>query len=82
MIYHVEQKVFENSVWGIFYSYPVDFEEGWGREFPVIVNTFALSDGAEDPKKAYDTAGTGEYPEAEDGRKYRFKACNKRQVPL
>lgn len=51
MIYHVEQKVFENGVWGIFYSYPVDFEEGWGREFPVIVNTFALSDGAEDPKK-------------------------------
>lgn len=44
LIYHVEQKVFENDVWGVFYSYPVDFEEGWGREFPVIVNTFALSD--------------------------------------
>ena len=43
LLYHVEQKVFENNIWGIFYSYPVDFEEGWGREFPVIVDTFALS---------------------------------------
>lgn len=50
LIYHVEQKVFENNVWGIFYSYPVDFEDGWGREFPVIVNTFALSNGADNEK--------------------------------
>ena len=47
LVYHVEQKMFENDIWGIFYSYPIDFEEGWGREFPVIVNTFALSNRAE-----------------------------------
>lgn len=65
LIYHVEQKVFENNVWGIFYSYPVDFEDGWGKEFPVIVNTFALLDGAND------TAGTGEYLGDEDCWKIR-----------
>ena len=70
LLYHVEQKVFENSVWGIFCSYPVDFEEGWGREFPVIVNTFALSEG-EDNGKMENTAGTGEDPAAEDDRKIR-----------
>ena len=70
LLYHVEQKVFENSVWGIFCSYPVDFEEGWGREFPVIVNTFALSNG-EDNGKMENTAGTGEGPAAEDDQKIR-----------
>lgn len=55
LVYHVEQKVFENDVWGIFYSYPAEFEEGWGREFPVIVNTFALSDGADYNEKTNDT---------------------------
>ncbi len=70
-IYHVEQKVFENSVWGIFYSYPLDFEEGWGREFPVIVNTFALSDGADQNGKANAAAGTSEYLAAEDFQKIR-----------
>ena len=64
LIYHVEQKVFENDVWGIFYSYPIDFEDGWGREFPVIANTFALSAGA-------DPAGTGEYLGDEDSQKIR-----------
>lgn len=64
LIYHVEQKVFENDVWGIFYSYPVDFEDGWGREFPVIANTFALSAGA-------DPAGTGEFLGDEDSQKIR-----------
>lgn len=47
LLYHAEQKVFENNIWVIFYSYPADFEDGWGREFPVIVNTFALSNRAE-----------------------------------
>lgn len=70
-IYHVEQKVFENNVWGIFYSYPLDFEEGWGREFPVIVNTFALSDGADQNGKANAAAGTSEYLAAEDFQKIR-----------
>ncbi len=36
-------KSFENDVWGIQYSYPVDFEEGLGRELPVIAATFARS---------------------------------------
>ena len=70
-IYHVEQKVFENNVWGIFYSYPLDFEEGWGREFPVIVNTFALSDGADQNRKANAAAGTSEYLADEDFQKIR-----------
>ena len=30
LLYHAEQKVFENDVWAIFYLYPVDFEEGMG----------------------------------------------------
>lgn len=71
LIYHVEQRVFENNVWGIFYSYPVDFEDGWGREFPVIVNTFALSDGADNNEKTNDTVGTGGYLGTEDCQKIR-----------
>ena len=68
LLYHVEQKVFENDVWAIFYFYPVDFEEGWGREFPVILNTFALSNGAD---MVNHTTETGEYLEAEDCQKIR-----------
>lgn len=70
LIYHVEQKVFENDVWGIFYSYPIDFEEGWGREFPVILNTFAISNGA-NSEGAHDTVETGEYLGDEDSQKIR-----------
>lgn len=50
-------------------SYPIDSEDGWGREFPVILDTFALSNGAyngADNGKMYTTAGTGEYLNAED----------------
>lgn len=65
LLYHAELKVFENNIWAIFYSYPVEFEEGWGREFPVIVNTFALSNGA-DNEKMNNAAGTDEYLQAED----------------
>lgn len=70
LLYHAEQKVFEDNIWVIFYSYPVDFEDGWGREFPVIVNTFALSNG-EDNGKMNNTVGIGEYLEAEDCQKIR-----------
>ena len=42
-IVHVELKQDGNNVWGIFYSYPAEAEEGWGRELPVIVDTFAVS---------------------------------------
>lgn len=70
LLYHAEQKVFENNIWVIFYSYPVDFEDGWGREFPVIVNTFALSDGAENGEMN-NAVGTGEYLGTEDCQKIR-----------
>ena len=70
LLYHVEQKVFENNIWAIFYSYPVDFEDGWGREFPVIINTFALSNGAENGK-LNNTVGTDEYLGSEDCQKIR-----------
>ena len=62
--------MFENNIWVIFYSYPVDFQEGWGREFPVIVNTFALSDGAENGEMN-NAVGTGEYLGVEDCQKIR-----------
>jgi len=70
LLYHAEQKVFEDNIWVIFYSYPVDFQEGWGREFPVIVNTFALSDGAENGEMN-NAVGTGEYLGVEDCQKIR-----------
>lgn len=71
LLYRVEQKVIENNVWGIFCSYPVDYEEGWGREFPVIANTFALSNGT-DQGTMDNTTGTGEYLGAEDCQKIRI----------
>ncbi len=70
LLYYAEQKVFENDVWTILYSYPADFEEGWGREFPVIVNTFALSNGT-DNENLDNTTGTSRYLEAGDCQKIR-----------
>ncbi len=70
LLYHAEQKVFENNIWVIFYSYPVDFEDGWGRELPVIVNTFALSDGVENGEMN-NAVGTGEYLGIEDCQKIK-----------
>lgn len=32
----------DNGTWGIFYCYPVEAEEGWGSELPVIVDTFTI----------------------------------------
>lgn len=32
-----------NDVWCIFYCYPSEAEEGWGRELPVIADTFAIT---------------------------------------
>lgn len=48
LIFHVRLKASENDVWGIFYTYPAEAEEGWGRELPVIADTFALSVGADE----------------------------------
>lgn len=70
LLYHAELKVFENNIWAIFYSYPVDFEDGWGREFPVILNTFALSNGAENGE-LNNAVGTDGYLGAEDCQKIR-----------
>lgn len=36
-----------DSVWCIFYCYPVEAEEGWGSELPVIADTFAVIAPAE-----------------------------------
>lgn len=32
-----------NDVWCVFYCYPSEAEEGWGRELPVIADTFAIT---------------------------------------
>lgn len=40
--YHVRLFEAENGVWSVEYSYPSEAEEGFGRELPVIVDTFAV----------------------------------------
>lgn len=65
LMYHVQLKEFEGDVWGIFYSYPTEFEEGWGRELPVIVDTFTLLDEAS-KEEENQSDGTGEYLGSED----------------
>ncbi len=70
LMYHVELKAFENDIWGIFYAYPIDAEEGWGREIPVIADTFALSVG-EDGVKGSSSDGGGGYLGTEDCQEIR-----------
>jgi len=65
MIYHVKLKELENDVWGIFYCYPSDSEEGWGRELPVIADTFTLSVGTDDEENN-SSFNANEYLGAED----------------
>lgn len=43
LIYGVELKEYETELWGIYYSYPVDAEEGWGRRILAIADTFAAT---------------------------------------
>ena len=43
LIYGVELKEYETELWGIYYSYPVDAEEGWGSRILVIADTFAVT---------------------------------------
>lgn len=43
MVYQVRLYETENDVWGVYSCYPLEAEEGWGRELPVIVDTFAVS---------------------------------------
>lgn len=40
--YHVRLYEAQTGVWCVSYSYPVEAEEGWGRELPVIAETFAV----------------------------------------
>lgn len=69
-IYYVRLKEFEKDVWGIFYCYPVDSEEGWGRELPVIADTFVLSIGT-DNEKSNRLDDVSEYLGEEDSQKIR-----------
>lgn len=48
LIYNAGLMEFEDDVWGVFYCFPTDSEEGWGRELPVIADTFAVSIPADD----------------------------------
>lgn len=43
LVHKVRLSEFEKDVWGVFYCYPAEAEEGWGRELPVIADTFAIS---------------------------------------
>lgn len=33
----------DSDAWCVFYCYPMEAEEGWGRELPVIADTFAVT---------------------------------------
>ncbi len=62
LIYHVELRASGNDVWEIFYCYPVDSEEGWGRELPVIADTFGVTAAAdEESENGGQTGDTGAY---------------------
>lgn len=56
-----EPKADNNDVWCIFYCYPAEAEEGWGRELPVIADTFALSGSFTDEQEP-DSAAQGASP--------------------
>jgi len=43
LIYHMQLSDFGADLWGVFYCYPADAEEGFGRELPLIADTFTLS---------------------------------------
>ncbi|MDE7268835.1 MAG: M56 family metallopeptidase [Lachnospiraceae bacterium] len=43
LIYNVKLNEFENDVWGVFYCYPIEAEEGWGAILPVIAETFTVT---------------------------------------
>ena len=49
LLNHALLKQTESDVWGVFYCYPAEAEEGWGRELPVIADTVAVSFGANFP---------------------------------
>lgn len=69
-LFHMEQKIFGDDIWGVFYSYPADCEESWGRELPVIASTFALSSGPDNEKINRSETADG-HLDVEDGQKIR-----------
>lgn len=42
IIYKTRLQVDSDNIWWIEYCYPVEAEEGWGRELPVIADTFTV----------------------------------------
>lgn len=51
MIYNARLNECLKDVWGVFYCYPAEAEEGWGSELPVIADTFAVLLDSEEIKK-------------------------------
>jgi len=43
LVYHEKLYGDGSNVWCVFYCYPEEAEEGWGRELPVIADTFAVT---------------------------------------
>lgn len=43
LVYKAQMHETENGVWCVFYCYPHEAEEGWGRELPVIADTFVVT---------------------------------------
>ncbi len=43
IIYKVKLHKTDEETWCVFYHYPEEAEEGWGRELPVIADTFAIT---------------------------------------
>ncbi len=70
LIYQVGLKEFDKDIWGIFYCYPMEAEAGWGRELPVIADTFAPSAGAENQENNH-SEGTSGYLGEQDCQEIR-----------
>ena len=56
----------ENTVWKLFYSYPVQAEEGWGRELRAIADTFAVLAEGSGSQTAKTGNGSTDSSQAED----------------
>lgn len=43
LVYKAQMHETENGAWCVCYCYPLEAEEGWGRELPVIADTFVVT---------------------------------------
>lgn len=68
LLYYAELKKWENDIWGVFYCFPIEAKEGWGKELPVIADTFAISVQA-DQAQSSRTENASQYLKAADCRK-------------